>query len=66
MHNQSSSDINQSVDKTVQNNKHSKLALWSQLDDVSSQSIVGGQKLVTAVIKPFKIQAYSGVYHWFY
>ena len=65
MHDRSSSDINQSDQQTVQNNKPSKLALWSQLDDVSSQSIVGGIFPKTPIQQP-NIKAYSGLYHWFY
>ena len=48
----------------------SNARLWSDLDEVAAQSLMGGQKLITAVIKPFKSQdaktniSYSGVYHW--
>lgn len=67
MRNHTSFNINQPVDKTVLNHTSfkSKLALWSALDEKSSQSVVGGMKKIEAVIKPFKTKDYSGVYHWF-
>ncbi|WP_088243463.1 hypothetical protein [Calothrix rhizosoleniae] len=61
MRNHTSSNINQPVQKTVPNytSLKSKLALWSALDDESSQSVVGGMKKIEAAIKPFKIVDFS-------